>query len=514
MNTLKTGIAVAAFLSFAAVSSAQTLTTAQRRSYNAKLLELADSYSFSSTFYDESSRNAFLGLFVDGDSPVVSDMMEHSFGKAIPASEYASEFSSRQSVSVIVSNLRRGDYRFERGAWHCTLSFDKQISYNDENGVLFSTQEYYGAPVQCEISCVYDKADGVFKIESISSSVLSDVKDLPDTFDVLEKSNAEDAKLKVDGKPLKFNSFDQAFVRKNAIDAWNDDVRIKREYYARTDRYDYFRQSYRFTHFRARVHASLAAGGSMKVTSETPFSTVKSTGYQAGAELGYTVPAGKVLTIGLFAGAGYSYSSLHLGMSDISYSYMVAASSGIPYTRKYDISIAEDRLSFKDIYVPVYLNFDIRLMKKLLLGIDAGVKFYFTGVTHADPFHVSGTVSGDLASPSAEDSFGDFDISTSSFLYPGSYSRDKYDYSFMAGLSLNYDVYAGLVYVYAKCDFEMGLKDLHKGFGTSWFSEESVYPVIHSSLGGGSNVVSRSFANNVSYRRMAFWPEIGLMFKF
>ncbi len=492
----------------------QNMSGAKRRAFNAKLLELADNYEFYSTFGDEGSRAAFLNLCTDDSIPVVSDLPEHSFGRALTASEYAAALGSRENVSVTVKNLRRGDYTFSDGAWHCTLSFDKQLSYNDANGVLFSIDEYYGTDLHVEISCVYDNDADSFRIESISSSIDSAYPDLPESFDVLEKSCEADAKLKVAGRHLRFNSFDQAFVPKGAVNAWNDDIRLKRNYYARTEKYDYFSQSYHATHFRAKVHAGYAAGGSLKVSGETAFSKKKSIGWQAGAELGYTVPVGRVLTIGLFAGAGYSFSSLDLAVSDISYSYRMNGSCGSSYNRNYHISLAEDKLSFKDVYVPVYLNFDIRLMKGLLLGVDVGAKIYFSGITHAAPFHITGTVSGDAPSFTEADAVGDFDISGSSFLYPGSYSRDKIDYSLTAGLSLSYDLWSGLVWIYARCSFEMGLTDLHKSDGIAWFSEDTAYPVVYSPLGGGSNVVSRSFAGCVSYRRQAIWPELGMMFKF
>ncbi len=514
MRPLKFGVAVFVLLYLNVGMQAQNLSDAGRRAFNAKLLELADNYEFCSTFGDEGSRIAFLNLCTDDSVPVVSDLPEYSFGRTLTASVYAAALSARENVSVTVKNLRRGDYEFSDGTWHCTLSFDKQLSYNDANGVLFSIDEYYGTDLHVEISCVYDNETESFRIERISSSISSDIPNLPDTFDVLEKSGEADARLKVAGKHLRFNSFDQAFVPKGAVNPWNDDIRIKRNYYARTEKYDYFSQSYSTTHFRAKVHAGYAAGSSLKVTGETAFSKKKSVGYQFGAELGYTVPVGRVLTIGLFAGAGYSFSSLDLAVSDISYSYRMNGSFGLPYDRTYHISLAEDRLSFKDVYVPVYLNFDIRLMKGLLLGVDVGAKIYFSGITHADPFHIKGTVSGNAPSFTEADAVGDFDISGTSFLAPGSYSRGKLDYSLTAGLSLNYDLWSGLVWLYARCSFEMGLMELHKSDGIAWFSEETAYPVVYSPLDGGSNIVSRSFADCVSFRRQAIWPELGMMFKF
>ncbi len=476
---LKFGATVFVLLYLNVGMQAQGLSDAKRRAFNAKLLELADNYEFYSTFSDEGSIGAFLSLCTDDSVPVVSDLPEHSFGRTLTASEYAEVLAARENVSVTVKNLRRGDYELSDGVWHCTLTFDKQLSYNDVNGVLFSIDEYYGTDLLVEISCVYDNETECFRIEGISSSIDSEISDLPDEFDVLEKSSEADAKLKTAGKHLRFNSFDQAFVPKGAVNPWNDDIRIKRNYYARTEKYDYFSQSYSTTHFRAKVHAGYAAGSSLKVTGETTFSKKKSVGYQFGAELGYTIPVGRVLTIGLFAGTGYSFSSLDLAVSDISYSYRMNGSCGSPYNRNYHISLAEDKLSFKDVYVPVYLNFDIRLMKGLLLGVDVGAKIYFSGITHAEPFHVTGTVSGDAPSFTEADAVGDFDISSTHFLFPGSYSRGKLDYSLTTGLSLSYDLWSGLVWLYARCSFEMGLAELHRSDGIAWFSEETAYPCIH-----------------------------------
>ncbi len=503
------------FLYICAGVQAQDLSNARRRSFNAKLLKLAGSYEYCAAFGDRADRASFLDLCIDSSAPVVSDLPEHSFGKTLTAEEYADVLSARENVMVSLKNIKRGDYSFSDGVWRCKLSFDKQLSYNDVNGVLFSIDEYYGADLHMEFSCVYDERKDDFLIESIVSSVDSDTPDLPETFDVLEKSDERDDRLLADGKPLRFNSFGQAFIPKGSVTPWNDDVRIRKNYYARTEKYDYFTNSYKSTRFRAKIRTGYAAGGSLKITGGDELSTKKSSGWQFGAELGYAIPVGRGFTVSLFTGAGYSFSSLDLAAGDISYSYRLNNSAGVAYDRSYHISVAENKLSFKDIYVPVYLNFDIRLAKGVLLGLDVGARVYFTGITHADLFHVAGTVSGNAPSFTESDAVGDFDLYVSKFLYPGSYSRGKMDYSLTAGISLSFDIYSGYVWVYARCGYETGIANLHESAGAVWFSENSVFPVVYySQHDGWSNVVTRSFADCVSYKRQALWPELGMMFKF
>ena len=135
--------------------SAQTLTNREIRSYNYMLLNLMEDYEQYDGVYDDNSVAAFRSLFIDDNAPIQSDILEYKFGKSIPVSEYISHLSKKENTQTVIKNIVRGDYYMKDGVCHCVVTFDKSISYNDSNGVLFSMEEYFGKDLTVKVTCVY-----------------------------------------------------------------------------------------------------------------------------------------------------------------------------------------------------------------------------------------------------------------------------------------------------------------------------------------------------------------------
>lgn len=495
----------------------QTLTNRQSRNMNMRLLELVEKYEMYSVAYDKATVYSFMDLFESGEVPVFNDMMELPEGEPLTVEEYVRHMSARENVEVTMKNAGHGDYEFRDGAWHSTVTFEKSLSYNDVNGVLFSSEEYYGKDYSIMLDCVYDAKKDCFRIASIDGEMVSEIKHLPARFDVIQHNTPLDDKLTVDGKLLKFNSFGQAFSPEYGIRPWNDDVRISRTVSAAADNYEMVRLDFKYTRLRAKARFSFTAGSLFNVTSPVDFKENSSSGYEAGADFGIAFPAGRTTTISLYAGIAYSISSLRLAAGGYDYSYLTSGKDGHAYTRRYSVQSMTESVHYSDIAVPVYLNFDHKIANNLLLNWSAGAKVYLNNNIDFSPFHVKASVTGDFASggaASAEDALGDIDQDYTAFLFPGSYTKGGLDLSIIAGLGISYNIFDNRVFAYAKVSYEFGLTDVHSSDNNPVFVNDEVYPVVYTNMDGGKNVVVRSFCGSVSYRRQAIWPELGVMFKF
>lgn len=516
MKVLKC-LVIATLLSVPFVLDAQTLTNRQKRDMNMKLLDLVEKYEMYAAVYDKATVYSFIDLFASKDAEVYNDMLEFPASVPVSAEDYVKKLSERENVGVVVKNVSHGEYFYEGGAWHSIVTFGKSILYNDANGVLFSSEEFYGKDYSVSMDCVYDAARKRFVIASIDGEMVSDVAHLPQTFDVIERNTKNDDKLSVGGKPLKFNSFGQAFTPSGAVRPWNDDVRIRKTVSASTGNYELMKLDFKYTRFRAKARFSCSAGPAFKVSSPVEFGENKSFGYEAGVDLGFAFPLGRKMTMSVFTGLAYSSGSLSLSVGGYDYSYMTTSAGGHPYIRRYSIDRITEGVKYDDISVPLYLNFDHKLTADLLLSWNVGAKLYIHGKTSVVPHHVKASVSGDFSGggiASQEDALGEIDKDFSAFLFPGSYGRNDFDMSLVAGLSLSYNVYNGLVFAYVKVNYEYGISEMYSSDNKPFYVEDEVFPLVYTSSGGGQNVAVRSLWECISYRRQAFWPELGVMFKF
>ena len=138
---------------------AQTLTNAETRQMNKRLLDMIQTYEAVASVYDETSYYTLLGLCQDGESLVYSDMMDYAFGKMLKASEYIDLLSKKRNVSIQLKNVRKKSITYEQDGWHLIAVFNKSMSYTDDNGVLFSSSEYFGTDYSMTLECVYTPQD-------------------------------------------------------------------------------------------------------------------------------------------------------------------------------------------------------------------------------------------------------------------------------------------------------------------------------------------------------------------
>lgn len=498
---------------------AQTMSNKEQRHINMKLLNLIEQYELTASLYDDGAKYAFMQLFSDDNVLIYSDILDYKAGNQINVAEYIKMLGSKENVSIHMMNVSRSDYVREGNNWATTITFDKSIVYNDANGVLFSSPEYYKADYSLSMHCIYDKDYDRCFITAINGTINSTNAHLPETFVVINHTNDKLEKLRINGHSLEFNSFDQALATKDMILVpWNEDIRLKTDVIAHTDNYDYVDLNFKTAHLRTKLRFAYALGSVFKVRSSTALNKDKSSGLEIGADLGYNIPIGRTASMGLYLGAAYSSSRINFSMNDIKYSYRTTDASGKSYLRHYELDNITEGITYTDLAIPIYLNFDHKLVNKLFLSWNIGAKIYLNGNIKITPYHIAGQVYGDyngeIVSSRLSDALGSIERDYTAFLYPNDYNRNMLDFSLLGGLSLSYDIFKDSMYVFMKYNYEYGLTDVHTSNNNALFDEAShQYPMVYSAH-QNANIATRSFMDCVSYRRQIMWLELGLIFKF
>lgn len=498
------------------LSAGQEQSNAERRRMNSRLLDAIETYEACASMSDRDSKYIFLQL-CDSSALIYSDLLDDAPGRRIPVSEYVDKLQARQNVAAEIRNVTCDEPFWKDGAWHIVARFAKSLSYNDENSVLFSSREYYRADYDLAVEFVYDRGADLCRIVGIDGSLKSSVEPLPDRFIVISKSSENDERLWCGDSHPVFNSFDQAFAKPGTLRSWHDDVRIKADTLARTAHYDMLSLSYKKKHWRAKVHAALSLGSAFKLSTPVNFSTSTSSAFETGVDIGYAIPVGRSLSIGIYTGIALSSSKLTLEAANMSYSYLTTDSEGRSYRRNYQLDKVSESVEFSDMVVPFYLSFEHKLARNLSLGWNLGGKFYLNNSVKVTPYHITGSVTGDyngqIVTDAAENALGVIDRDYDRFLYPETYCNST-SMSLLGGLSVNYNILKQNMFVYARFSYEMGIGAVHESDEALYFSEgNSIYPLVYSGR-LGEDVATRSFMGCVSFTRQAMWLELGLMFKF
>ena len=503
-------------LLFPLTSEGQSLTNAERRRINTRLLDAIEQYEACASMSDPDSKYLFLQL-CDSSASIYSDLLDYAPGRRVPVAKYIDELQARQNVASEIKNVTSEHPFWKDDAWHVRVKFSKELSYNDANSILFSSTEYYGADYDLTVEFAYDPQEDRCRIVDIQGELKSDVTPLPDRFLVINKNSEDDLRLLSGKGHLAFNSFDQAFALPGSLRSWHDDVRIKADTLARTDHYELLQLKYAKTHWRAKVRAGISMGSAFKLSTPVAFSSSSSSAFETGVDIGYAIPIGRSFSLGIYTGIALSSSKLTLEAGQIGYSYRTTDRNGVSYQRQYEIDRISESVQYTDMVVPVYLSFEHKLARNLSLGWNLGAKIYLNSSLKVDPFHITGRVYGDyngqIVEEQSENAFGAIDRDYEQFLYPSDYGKST-SMSLAGGVAINYNVLQQRMFVYAKFSYEMGMGNLHESNENPYFSAgEQMYPLVYSGQLGG-DVATRSFMDCVSFSRQAMWLELGLMFKF
>ena len=378
-TTMRKILSVFIIAIIATAAFAQSPTPEQTYKMNADALKMVLDYKAQANM---NKPRRFVRLFANEDMQIYNDLLGLSTQKTLSVKNYRTLMEKEALYPTIkVQNFRKNKIYKENGLWMMDITFEKELSYTDKCGVLFSTEEYYGEYHTINMSLVWDENLQTCTIAKLSGKNNSTVKALTDYKVIVASDDAKDQKrernVRVNGRHLKFNSFSQCIIPANAEIAYVGDDDMKFELVQNETGCEVYSIAYNPMSMRLKPHYNIGVVPFGK--SANGLSLSKSIHHEFGLDLGYMIPTNGLFQMGFYAGVGFASSSVVLGMDTIHYHYQAGSEADIDgdsYTRHYTIERASQKLSMKDLTIPIYLDFNFHLHKIVSLYLDLGIKNY------------------------------------------------------------------------------------------------------------------------------------------
>ena len=159
----------------------------------------------------------FVRLFENEDIQIYNDLLGLSTEKTLSVKDYATLMEKEALYPTIkIQNLKKESIYRKNGKWMMDLSFEKELTYTDKCGVLFSTEEYYGQYHIITMTLAWNNDLKTCLIAKLEGKNNSRVGELNNYKVIVSSSNEKDKKREnnvlVNGKHLKFNSFGQYII--------------------------------------------------------------------------------------------------------------------------------------------------------------------------------------------------------------------------------------------------------------------------------------------------------------
>lgn len=499
---------------------AQNLTNAQRRRLNLLSVELLEDYELYSRLSDKSARYNFKKLFSSPTDMIFCDLYNDgsNFHSQVPVSEYVDFVQGNcESIDVRISRIKRGDLTYNNGRWYYILTFEKQVSFNDKNGVLFPVYEDEAEPFKLEMLIEFDSmADNPLICEIRPQSNIR--YDKLDKMLIVQKAEdrknlKQEVKLTSNGSPIIYNSFGQAMVRSLDFMHPDEDVNVWWDYLATESAYDLIQLKYATNRLRIKLRNEVAPLAYVPIEAHTGMKT-RSFGYSIGFDIGVTFPITNITKGGFYAGVGVVYSTFKTTADSFTeYAYSFTNSLGLMRNLQYDISKISQRVSFIDLAYPFYFNVETKVRQNVYLIADLGLKFYMNN-------------SYKVTSPRAvfvktdQDNYELLEDGTTKPIsekkkatYAGEtiITRPDYETSFFFNIGADVELAENLLYLEAKVGYERGRGEVScKNFDSVIDYER---PIIYSET-VDRDVLLAPVLGHSKWVRNAIWINVGLKLKF
>ena len=378
-TTMRKILSVFIIAILATANFAQSPTPEQTYKMNADALKMVLDYKAQANM---NKPRRFVRLFVNEDMQIYNDLIGVSTQKTLSVKNYRSLMEKETLYPTIkVQNFRKNNIYKENGLWMMDVTFEKELSYTDKCGVLFSTEEYYGEYHTINMSLVWDENLQTCTIAKLTGKNNSTVKALTEYKVIVaadnEKNQKRERNVRVNGRHLQFNSFSQCIIPADAEITYVNDEDMKFELVQKETGCEVYSIAYNPMSMRLKPHYNIGVLPFGK--SANGLSLSKSIHHEFGLDLGYMIPTNGLFQMGFYAGVGFASASAVLGMDTIHYHYQAESEADIDddsYIRHYTIEGASQKLSMKDLTIPIYLDFNFHLHKIVSLYLDLGIKNY------------------------------------------------------------------------------------------------------------------------------------------
>lgn len=357
---------------------AQHLTLSQQYQMNKDALKLIQNYGTAATM---KKPRQFVHLFENENLQIYNDLFGLSTANTLSVSQYCTLMRAEAMYpSINLQNLKKIDTYYAEGRWVMELSVEKDISYTDQCGVLFSTKEFYGAYHTLYLTIAWNQELTDCKIIKLSGDIQSTQK-MPDEFIVIEvprgmKNTERTQHLLVNGKQLNFNSFGQCIVPNEAVLEYQGDPDMKCQLISKEPDCHIDTIKYTPTNMRIKPHYTLGIIAPLGAASTSGLTTSDAAYHKVGLDIGYMFPCTNRFKIGMFTGIGYSTHNLSLGLDSLNYYYHANSIADIDrdeYIRHYAFTNLSQSFRMQDLTIPVYFDFNIQIHDLISLYIDLGI---------------------------------------------------------------------------------------------------------------------------------------------
>lgn len=502
-------------------AGAQTMSNAERRYINSRVLSLIEEYERLASLYDEESQYYFESLFEKGpESIVFCDMIgSESYLKSIPVSEYIHQLSTYAStVTTVIKDVRKGTMTYVDGKWYIPVTMKKTFEYIDKDGYVFSVADYHKSDIDIKMNVVYDQERDECAITSIEGAMQSD-KSFPEgRFLIVNKSDDMSIRyqeyfssLKIGDDNVVFNEFDQAVLPSGEASVDDIDVKVMMDTLSKGFNYDVVSFTFKPKKTRMKLRYGYSPNA-FNVVNNSTLMDVESPAMELGFDIGFAAKAGRKSKFGLYTGVGIMKSDFHFTQASSSrYTYNTSKLNADkiwePVNVSYTIKSANESVSYLDLFVPVYFEFEHGIGKYLMISWSLGAKGYYNINVSPTDHNVQFNYSISSDNTSGDKSLvKKFDTSF--------YQTSPFDVSVFGNLGLDVNILQRKIYLMLRAGYEYGIMTTFKSNLASYYQADSPasHPVIYDAA-QDQHIIVHPMINGLEFSRRGWWFSAGFKFK-
>ena len=376
-------------------SYAQKMPIGEQRLFNLSIYNAIEDYEKYGDMFDEREARYFKRIFASGDVMVYNDLLGLSLEKSLNVDKYVETLTDNADlVDIVIKNVQFGPVYYDGDIWKVDVTFNKTMSYHNNDGIRLSSTVHYGAEYNMSATFAWDRQSKRAKMVALDGKVDSEVEPLPLEYFAIERAyvvdkegNKEldnrDLEVLCNGKNLKFvDVYNQAVLpysieKTKFVYPYDNDINLKPVKVQ--DMNSIYNLKYRPTHWRTKLHYEFCLQDHYNIQLATDKINATSSSNEFAVDFGYVFPSSTKLKTGLFLGVGASMNNIKFNSESFEYSTETDGNADIDgdtYTRYYSLKDVKQEFSTLDIVIPFYVDLEYRFSQWFSMYMDLGAKAY------------------------------------------------------------------------------------------------------------------------------------------
>lgn len=376
-------------------SYAQKMPIGEQRLFNLSIYNAIEDYEKYGDMFDEREARYFKRIFASGDVMVYNDLLGLSLEKSLNVDKYVETLTDNADlVDIVIKNVQFGPVYYDGDIWKVDVTFNKTISYHNNDGIRLSSTVHYGAEYNMSATFAWDRQSKRAKLVAMNGDIDSEEEPLPLEYIAIERAYVEDKEgnkeldnrdLEVlcNDKNLKFiEVYNQAVLpytieNTKFVYPYDNDINVKPILVKDMNSIYYLR--YRPTHWRTKLHFESSLQDHYNIEMATDKFNVTSSSNEFAVDFGYVFPSSTKLKTGLFLGVGAAMNNIKFDSESFDYYTETdgkADIDGDTYTRYYSLKDVKQEFSTLDIVIPFYVDLEYRFSQWFSMYMDLGAKAY------------------------------------------------------------------------------------------------------------------------------------------